>query len=348
MDKKKRVTIYDIAERLGVSGTTVSRALSDHHSIGKKTKQAVLKAAKEMGYIPNTVAASLRKKQTNTIGVLIPWINRPFISSMISGIEEVANEAGYNVIISQSCDSYQKELANAEIFFSSRVDGVIVSLAMETADFSHIHLFLDNNIPLVLADRVGEDLPTDKVMVDNYGAAFEATEHLILSGCRRIAYFSGSARRNIYKLRKRGYEAALRKHRLPVDSDLIIYSLLSAEEGGRNAKVLMELAQPPDAIFSANDTAAVQALLELKKTGMNIPDDISIIGFNDDPIASIVEPRLTTVTLPALDIGRASARQLIKRINTQENIAPENIILPTRILVRDSTRSLESQAKVYT
>ena len=337
MSKKKRVTIYDIAERLGVSGTTVSRALSDHHSIGKKTKKAVLKAAKEMGYIPNTIAAGLRKKQTNTIGVLIPWVNRSFISSLISGIEEVANEAGYNVIISQSCDSYKKEVAIVETFFSNRVDGVIASLSMETEDLSHFQLFLDNDIPLVLADRIGKDLPVDRVMIDNFAAAFEATEHLILSGCRRIAHLSGSPKREIYRLRKKGYEAALEKHGLPLDPDLIIYSLLSAEEGADNATALMKLAQHPDGIFSANDTAAVQVILELKKAGYRIPEDISVIGFNDDPISSIVEPQLTTVSHPALDIGRSSAHQVIKRINATDAMEPENIILPTRILGRDST-----------
>lgn len=341
--KKKRVTIYDIAEHLGVSGTTVSRALSDHYSIGKKTKKAVLKAAKEMGYIPNTVAAGLRKRYTNTIGVLIPWINRPFISSMISGIEEIANEAGYNVIISQSFDSYQKEVASVETFFSNRVDGVIVSLSMETEDYAHFQLFLDNDIPLVFADRVGKGLPVDKVMIDNFAAAFEATEYLIHSGCKRIAHFSGSPKREIYQLRKEGYQAALKKHGLPMDQNLIIYGLLSAEEVSQNVEILLSLSERPDAIFSANDTAAVNATLELKRTGLKIPEDISIMGFNDDPNASIVEPKLTTTAHPALDIGRASAHQVIKRIHSKETLKPEQIILPTQILVRGSTRKMKEQ-----
>ncbi|MEZ4850711.1 MAG: LacI family DNA-binding transcriptional regulator [Bacteroidia bacterium] len=340
MEKKKRVTIYDIAKHLGVSGTTVSRALSDHHSIGDKTKKAVLQAAKEMGYIPNTIAAGLRKKQTNTIGVLIPWINRPFISSMISGIEEVANDAGYNVIISQSCDSYKKEVANAETFFSNRVDGVIASMAMETEDFSHFNLFIDNDIALVFADRVGKNLPQDKVMIDNFAAAFEATEYLIQSGCKRIAHFTGAPNREIYKLRRAGYQDALEKNGIPYNEKLVFSGLLSGEEGVRNAKAILELKELPDGIFSANDTVAVHAMIELKKAGLKIPDDISFIGFNDDPIASIVEPQLTTVSHPALEIGRSSARQIIKRINAKHSSPPENIVLPTQIIVRESTRKL--------
>lgn len=338
--KKNKVTIYDIADKLGVSATTVSRSLNDHYSISQKTKSLVRETAKDMGYVPNNLAASLRKKKTNAIAVMVPWVNRPFISSLISGIEEVANNEGYSVIISQSCDSFEREKANVKSFFSARVDGLIISLAMETEDFSHFQTFLDNNIPVVLADRTGIDLPVDKVTIDNFSAAFKATEHLIKAGCRRIVHFGGSAVREIYRQRKEGYLSALARHGIPNDPDLIIHNLLGADEGIENARKIMAMNQPPDGIFSANDTAAVHALLELKKAGWDIPNDIAIVGFNDDPISSIVEPKLTTISHPALEIGRTTARRLIKRICANEKMDPETIIIPTELLQRASSKKL--------
>lgn len=343
-EPKKRVTIYDIAKKLNVSSTTVSRALSDHHSIGKKTKKAVREMAREMNYQPNTIASSLRKNKTNTIGVLIPRINRPFISSFISGIEEVANKAGYNVLISQSHDSYEREVANASSFVSSRVDGIIASLAMETTDYSHFAQFDSYHIPLVLADRVCEDLVVDKVVIDNFSAAFNATEHLIESGYRRIAHFAGSSTRNVYKERIEGYIAALKKHGLPVDDNLIINGFLSREEGEEAAKKLLSLDVRPDAIFSANDTAAVSAMIYVQNQGLRIPEDLAFVGFNDDPIATIVQPPLTSVSHPALEIGKYAAERILKRIENPKLGPAEDIVLKTSLKVRQSSQPVHSVA----
>ncbi len=341
---KKRVTIYDLANQLNISASTVSRALKGHQGIAKKTVLQVRALAKDLGYKPNTLASSLRTKKSRSIGVLVPQIDRTFISTLISGIEEIANQAGYNVIISQSLDKQENEIKNATSLLSSGVDGVISSLAMNTTSFEHFQLFLDHNIPLVMADRTAENMHVDKVEVDNFNAGLKVTEYLISTGCRRIAHLAGSKRRNVYRDRKEGYLAALKKHNLSMDPDLLIYSDLSDESGIVCTQQLLDLPVPPDAIFIANDTAAVSALLHLKKQGFRIPDDIAIVGFNNDPIASIVEPRLTSVDHPAREIGRTAAMRLLERmiIEHQKELQPKTIVLRTKLVIGESSRLIKA------
>lgn len=339
MKNNKEVTIYDIARELNVSPTTVSRALNDHFSIGKETTKAVKKLAQELGYRPNTIASSLRKNKTNTIGVITSWINRPFISSLISGIENVANQAGCNVIISQSTDSYEKEVANAKTLYSSRVDGLIVSLAMETQDYEHFQRFQKQGIPVVFVDRVSYEMEANRVIIDNFAAGFKATEHLISMGCKRIAHFAGSQLRNIYKERQDGYREALKKHKLPVEEELIMYSKLSMEEGTKCTEHLLKLPHPPDAIFSANDSAAVSAIQYAKKAGFRIPEDLAIVGFNNDPTSYIIEPQLTTITHPAFEMGQIAAQQVLRQKDTDNKdiIQSETIVLKTGLQIRASS-----------
>lgn len=339
----KQITIYDIAQKLEVSPTTVSRALNDHFSISKETTKAVKKLAHDLGYRPNTVASSLRTNKTNTIGVIMPLINRPFIASLISGIEDSANQKGYNVIISQTYDSYEKEVANAQTLYSSRVAGLIVSLAMETKQYDHFYPFLQNDIPMVSIDRISTEIETDRVIIDNYGAGFKATEHLIQMGCRRIAHFGGAQHRNIYQGRQQGYLDALRKYNLPVDEDLIVYSNLSMEEGRKGAEYFLSLEQPPDGIFSANDSAAVSAIQYAKQKGVPIPQELAIVGFNDDPISSIIEPGLTTISHPAFDMGKIAAQQVLKNKESKDIVQSQTIVLKTELILRASSRKVLSE-----
>ncbi len=342
--RKKRVTIYDLALKLGISPTTVSRALRGHQGISKETKMMVRKLADEMEYRPNSIASSLRTKRTNIIGVLVPQINRAFMATFISGIEEVANKAGYNVLIAQSMDDQSKEIESANSLLSSSVDGVVVSLAMNTESYDHIQLFLDHHIPLVLADRVIDDMDVDKVVVDNFDAAFKVTKYLIETGHKRIAHLAGSRKRNVYRDRKEGYLAALKAHKIKFDENLLIYSDLSEKAGVETVRKLMNLSNPPQAIFAANDTAAVSALMHLKELGFEIPEQISVVGFNNDPIASIVEPRLSTVEHPALEIGQTAAQHLIKRISSDADVELPNrtIVLKTSLLVGRSSPPLNT------
>lgn len=337
MKKKKEITIYDIATELKISPSTVSRALKDHHSIGKKTRNAVKKLATQRGYKPNTIAASLRNNKTNTIGVIISWINRPFISSLISGVEQAANKAGYNVIISQSHDSYKHEVANAAALFAARAEGLVVSLAMESKKFDHFEQFLRSDIPIVFVDRVTEELNSDMVVIDNFKAGFTATEHLIEQGCRRIAHFGGAQHRNVYFERQRGYIEALKKHQLPVDEKLIFHSSLSAEDGHKAADYIFSLGEHPDGIFSANDTAAVSAIQNAKGRGIKIPEDLAIIGFNNDPLCMIIDPQLSSISHPAVDMGIIATQQVLKHKSHKEIVTSETVVLKTELLVRASS-----------
>nr|WKN35740.1 LacI family DNA-binding transcriptional regulator [Tunicatimonas sp. TK19036] len=338
MKKNKQITIYDIAQKLDVSPTTVSRALNDHHSISKETTQAVKKMARKLGYRPNSVASSLRTNKTNTIGVIMPLINRPFIAALISGIEDIANRQGYNVIISQTYDSYDKEVANARTLYSSRVAGLIFSLAMETQQYDHLYPFLQSDIPIVSVDRIAMELETDRVIIDNFAAGFKATEHLIQMGCKRIAHFGGAQHRNIYQGRQQGYLAALKKYNLPIDESLIVHSKLSLEEGRESTSYLLNLPKPPDGIFSANDSAAVSAIQCAKQKGISIPRDLAIVGFNDDPISSIIEPGLTTVAHPAFDMGKIAAQQVLKNRDHKNIVQSQTIVLKTELIIRNSSR----------
>lgn len=339
MKKNSDITIYDLAKELNVAPSTVSRALNDHHSIGKKTIKAVKKLAKERGYRPNGVAASLRKRQTNNIGVLVPRINRPFIASLISGIEEAAKEAGYNVLISQSHDNYQNEIDNAKAFFDSRICGLIVSLAMATKEFDHFGRFLKNGTPVVFVDRIPGQMEWQKVIINNYQTAFKATQHLIAQGCHRIAHFGGALNQVIYQERKRGYVDALLQNGLPVDESIILHGdILSADEGAKWTAYLLSLPNPPDGIFSTNDTAAVSAIQYAKSVGVKIPRDLAIIGFNNDPLCLIIDPPLSSIIHPASDMGRLAVEQIIKLIKADGPVPTQTITLETEVVVRESSK----------
>ncbi len=338
MKSKKEVTIYDIANELKVSPSTVSRALKGHYSIGKDTIKAVRTLAKQKGYRPNAIAASLRSSKTNTIGIIISWVNRPFVSSLISGIEQLANKEGYNVFISQSHDNYENEIANAQALYDSRVSGLVVSLAMETKQYDHFMPFVKKNIPVVFVDRVCEEINSDKVIVDNFAAGFAATKHLIDQGCRRIAHISGAQHRNVYAEREKGYIAALKKNNLPIDETLILHSdILSAEEGYNGARNLMSLPEPPDAIFAASDNAAVSVIQLAKDMNISVPHELAVIGFNNDPVSLIIDPQLSTISHPAVDMGIIAARQVLKHKENKDMIESETVILKTELIVRASS-----------
>ena len=337
MKRTKAVTIYDIAQELHISPTTVSRALNNHHSISTETTEAVKKVALALGYRPNAMASSLRKNETNTIGVIMPLINSPFIASLISGVEDYANQKGYTVILSQTHDSYYREVAIAQTLYCSRVAGLIVSLAMETKKYDHFNPFLQNDIPVISVDRVTNEMETDRVIIDNQAAAFKATEHLITMGCRRIAHMGGAQHRNIYQGRQQGYLEALKQHNIPVDETLIVPSDLSLEEGIKGAEYLLNLPQPPDSIFAANDSAAAGAIQYAKQKGWRVPQDLAIVGFNDDPVASIVEPGLTSISHPGFEMGKIAAQQVLKCRDHQDIVQSQTIVLKTDLVVRASS-----------
>lgn len=343
MEENKDITIYDIAEKLNLATSTISRALKDHPSISDKTIKKVKKTAEEMGYVPNTLAAGLRGNKTNTIGVLIPTVTQPFLSSLISGIEITAQKSGYNVIIMQSHDSYEEEVSMAKSLYSSRVSGVISSLAMETRDTSHFQQFVSNNIPLVFVDRVPKDFNTFRVIIDNYAAGYKATKHLIEQGCTRIAHLTaGSEFGNLYSERKRGYVDALKDNNLPLMEELIVnLKTVTYEEGAKASNKLFDLPNPPDGIFASGDIIAVSAIQSAKKRGIKIPEELAIIGFNNDPISQIIDPNLSTITHPAAKMGKASAEIILKNIKSNKKDEVKEItFLNTEVLVRESSKRI--------
>ncbi|WP_031425582.1 LacI family DNA-binding transcriptional regulator [Flavimarina sp. Hel_I_48] len=339
MNKKKEITIYDIAKKLNFSPSTISRALNDHHSISDKTIKLIKATSQTMGYRPNTIAASLRNNKSKTLGIMIPRINRPFTASLISGVEATARQAGFNVIITQSNDSYENEVNNAKALYDSRIMGLVVSLAMETKDLSHFQQFIDQGTPIAFVDRIPKGLDAYYVIIDNYMAGYNATTHLIEQGCTRIAHFAGAQHRNIYNERRKGYEDALRAHDITVDPELILeFSTLSSSEGKKATKKLMKLVNPPDGIFSANDTAAVSAILYAKRHGVRVPEDLAVVGFNDDPIASIVDPALSTITHPAQKMGKIATQLVLDHSDKKQDIDLTDIkMLRTELKIRASS-----------
>ena len=254
--KKTEVTIHDIAKILHISASTVSRALKDNPLISVSTREKIRKTAEEMGYRPNVVASGLRTRRSNKIGIIIPYINRHFFSSFISGVEEIAFQAGFAVNIAQSNDNYLKETHLARAFYDSRVDGMIVSFSMETYNFGHLRAFAANGIPLVLFDRTVDEIDANKIVVDDFAGGRMATEHLIHRSCRRIAHVSGPLNLQIYENRLKGYLSALQAAGLQPPAGGILHNRLTRVDGEEAMHQLLSLNPIPDAIFCANDTTA--------------------------------------------------------------------------------------------
>lgn len=338
--KKSRTTITDIARELNISPATVSRSLNNHPAISDKTRDAVIELARKLNYQPNLLALNLLKKRTNTIGVIVPEITSYFFSSIISGIQDLLSPLGVNMIIGQSNESYEEEKSIVNTFASIRVDGFLISPSSETKNFDHLQMLTDNNIPLVIFDRDCEGMEVDKVFVDEYKGAFQAVEHLINTGCRRIAHIAGSSTLSTSRHRLEAYKDALKLHNFPVNEDYIVESEGFAPENGIDpTKKLLALPYPPDAIFTINDGVAIGAMYVIKNSGIVIPDQISIIGFDDDPHSSYFKPSLSTVWQPTYEMGMLSARILMKRVNSNNEISKIRVekLFP-ELIIRGSSR----------
>lgn len=334
-----RVTIKDLAKRMNLSVSTISRALHNHPSIGEATTREVWKLAKQLGYFPNSVASNLRRRKTNMIGVIVPRIDITFHSYVISGVEEIAYKMGYNVTIYQSKDSFEREVAITSILQTNMVAGIIACLALETRNCDHFARFNSLKVPLVFYDRVSKDLEASKVIIDDFDAALRVTQHLINIGCKRIAHIAGCQTTSIFASRLEGYKAALQKNNLPFDPDMVCCaSDLSYEEGSRCTRKLLKLQEMPDGIFCANDYTAIGAIQVIKKNNIRIPEDIAVAGFSNYPVSTIIEPALTTIDDRAFEMGKTAARMLIRQIEDRDvNVASETIVIKTDLIVRDST-----------
>jgi LacI family transcriptional regulator len=338
MKPKKDVTIYDIAQKLALSSATVSRGLQDHPAINKNTRKKIQEAAKELGYRHNTFASSLRKQRTNTIGVIVHELNSNFITSVLAGIEKVTTEAGYDLIIAHSSESYEKEAANALNLFHKRVDGLIASLAFDTKGLDHYHSFEEKGIPVIFFDRVEEKSESTKVIIDNYKCGYQATQHLIEQGCRRIVLVTANLKRNVYAQRHKGYTDALFDNNIPYNKEWVLIKDLSEQCGVEAALQIMKMKPLPDGAFITNDFSAAVCMQTLKEHGIQIPADIAVVGFNNDAISKIIEPQLTTIHYPGIDMGEIAARNLINHLTGQANIKHTNtIVVRSELIIRKSS-----------
>lgn len=340
--KYVQVTIKDIARELGISPSTVSRALKDHPDISPETKKAVNELADKLNYQPNIVALNLRQSKTNTLGVIIPEIVHFFFSTVISGIEDVAYSAGYNVILTQSNESVEREKIDLKALFNSRVDGMLMSISRETTSFDHIESILSKGMPIVFFDRVYDNPQLSKVLVDDFEGAKEATLHLIEQGCKRIAHLEGPPHLAISTQRLDGYLEALKQHKIAINKELIIACPLgSIEEGKVATEKLLRLKTQPDAIFASNDLAAMGSMQAIKEKGLKIPNDVAVVGFSNWFFSAMMEPPLTSVDQPGFEMGQEAARLLIRHIEIKGKddveITPETKILKTRLIIRASS-----------
>lgn len=334
---KKRVTITDIAHEMGVTPSTVSRALAGNTRVGSNTRQRVLKVAAEMGYQPNVLASSLRSGRSDTIGMVVPRINRHFFSHVISGVEALLNPAGFNLLIIQTHEREEHEKKAVHTLLRNRVAGIIISHSVETKDFSHYQMVIDEGVPLVQFDRVTDRIAGPRIVNDNFLGALRSTQHLIKNGCKRIAHFAGALHVNVYQERLDGYRYALEKAGIEYDPSLVVENCI-IQEAGQEAVARIVLPQKVDGIFAASDLSALGAIQKLKELNMAIPGDVKISGFANEPFAEMVEPTLTSVEQNAFEMGNQVAKAVIESIGKDEPVS-EEIHIPVRLIQRRSSGS---------
>jgi DNA-binding LacI/PurR family transcriptional regulator len=337
--KRHPATILDIARELHISKSTVSRALHGHSDINEQTRKAVLEIARKLEYQPNLLAYGLAKNKSMTIGIIVPEFINSFFPFVIIGAQEVANPAGYHVLICQSNESYQTEIANTNVLLSSRVDGLLVSLTGETPNIDHFKKFERAGIPVVYFNRVCKDTHVSKVIVDDYEGAFRGVVHLIENGCKRIAHIAGPPNLQMSQNRLKGYLDALAQHGIEKEDSLIVSYDLNPRQATECAKKLFDLSAPPDGLFAVNDPAAIAAMLVAKERGIKIPEALAVVGFSNEPTSALIEPGLTTLAQPMADIGRTAIKMLFDQIDLEDDeaVEPETKILKTTLIVRGSS-----------
>ncbi len=333
---KGQVTIKDIARELGISPSTVSKALKGHRDISSNTKIIVRELVEKWNYSPDPIALSLKNGSSRIIGVIVPEIVHYFFSTVISGIEDLANDLGYHVMFCQSSELYSKEVKAVDTLLSSRVDGILVSVSKNTEKLAHFLKILEKGIPMVFFDRICEEIDTDRVIVDDEWGAYEAVNHLINIGCRNIVHLSGVSNLLIGQNRKSGYLKALKKHNIPVN-DCNIIECDNRESAAVVIPALLKRGEMPDGIFAVNDLTAVAAMQILKENGFMIPEDVAVAGFTSGLISDITTPTLTSVDQHGYLVGREAVRLLIERLENGANTPSRTVIIKTELVRKGSS-----------
>ena len=333
----KPATIKDIARRLNVSISTVSRAMRNAPDINPDTRKTILALSEELNYQPNKLALSLKQKQTHNIGVIVPNLDY-IMSTMVRGIDEVALEAGYTVMVCQSNESFGRETVNTRRLLDSLVDGLIISVSSETKIFDHFKKIKEKKMPMVWFDRVCTQVPAPSVRIDNADGGFQATEHLIEQGYKRIAILAGPRNLGISNSRLEGYLAALKKYKLKPDPSLIVHCEFNQQYAFLATKELLSLKKRPDAIFTISDRMAIGAMLAIKEKGLKMPGDIGLVGFNNEPVVSLVTPAISSVDQPAFEVGKIAGKLFIERLHNDKDMSKVEEVLKPKLIIRESSQ----------
>lgn len=333
------ITIKDIANALNISPSTVSRALNDHPNISEETKKLVSEKAKEMKYQTNFIAAGLRTKRSNSIGILVPHITSNFFASAIDGIQKVVSDNGYYTIICQSNENYHDEIDQIKSLLSCKVEGIILSVSSETKEFEHLETLQAYDVPFVFFDRIAPGFDTPTVEANDFTGGFQAVEHLIKRGRKKIAHLGGPGLLGISKSRYEGYLEALRTYDYEINEDFVVFCHPDEKHDAIIEKMFENPKNRPDALFTFSDELAVEAILKLKKMGLTVPRDVSVVGFGNSNLCEIVEPHLTSVTHEPIEMGEAAAELLFKVIQ-KRHIPPHQLHMKfdSRVVIRDSSR----------
>lgn len=337
MIKSHSVTIKDIARELDVSPSTVSRALKDHPDISEETRRQVKELAEKMKYKPNAIALSLKNKRSNVVGVVIPQFVHFFFSSVISGIEEVANKYGYSVMVAQSNEKYDKEVDAVAALADGRIDGLLISISKETVSCDHLKHIKDEGIEIVFFDRLPDDFTSDSVVIDDFKGAYKAVKHLIDTGRKKILHLSGPQSRLIGRRRLKGYMQALETHQIAYNENLVVHCD-NFEEAVKIIPELVDKGLEFDAVFTVNDFTAVGVVHALKMLGKKIPQQIAVVGYGDDDIATMLDPNLTTIRQPGKEMGARAMEMLHRRlISTVEDPEIYSEVLQAELIIRESS-----------
>lgn len=332
----KHITIKDVARKLNFSVSTISRAFNDKYDIHPNTKELILKTAKEMGYSPNPIARRLTQQRSYLVGVIVPEFINDFFPRVIQGMQKVAKEAGYQLLIMSSNEQAKEELENVKAMERNMVDGIMLSLTQEIQDISY-YQELNKTIPIVQFNRISQKLETPKVIFDDYTWSMYATEHLIRQGYKNIYDLSGPSNLIISHNRRKGFLAALKKHRMECGNDRIIETGIFIEDGVKAAKKILAMSYRPDALFCFNDPVAIGVMEELKRNGIRIPDDIALMGFTESRIATHTTPALSSVEQPSEEIGEITAKLLLEQIEKGRTCVAQTIMLNGKVNIRDSS-----------
>ncbi|AOW17784.1 LacI family transcriptional regulator [Polaribacter vadi] len=335
----KKTTIYDIAKKLNITAATVSRALNNNPKISEKTKELVFKTASGMNYEQNKLAQALKSGKSFNVGVIVPRIDSNFFSSVIRGIEEELYPEGYHVIICQTHDQQELEIKNINSLLNAQVDGILMSISNAKLEKNAVfNNLVKKNVPLIFFDRKKDIKNVSSITIDDFKGGYEATSHLIQQGCKRIAHLSNNRNLEIFKNRYLGYKQALLDNNIPFDESLVVETFSKVIEGREKTRLLLQMDNPPDAIFSSSDFSALGAIEEIKESGLRIPEDICVVGFSNEPFTKFMELSISSIDQSPMEMGKITARMFLDEVASEVKVKLEkHVVLTPTLIARKSS-----------